>query len=128
LGARGFQRWLTSRVSWWREQCLPLLLARGRQVVDHQLQRCIGSAHRQVVPAIWTASRGTGVTDHAGTLRVIDFEHARIDLQARELVWHQAIGVYDRITWGFVRYILGYRRSMAPQVRVLITGTQPRPR
>jgi hypothetical protein len=43
-------------------------------------------------------------------------------LQARELVWHQAIGVYDRITWGFVRYILGYRRSMAPQVRVLITG------
>jgi adenylate kinase family enzyme len=57
-----------------------------------------------------------------------------LDLPARTCLWgiaqrrlrhgggqHQAIGVYDRITWGFVRYILGYRRSMAPRVRALIT-------
>jgi adenylate kinase family enzyme len=33
---------------------------------------------------------------------------------------HDAIGVYDRITLGFIRYILSYRKAMAPRVRTLI--------
>jgi adenylate kinase family enzyme len=33
---------------------------------------------------------------------------------------HAAIGVYDRITLNFIRYITGYRRQMAPRVRQLI--------
>jgi adenylate kinase family enzyme len=33
---------------------------------------------------------------------------------------HQAIGVYDRVNWDFVRYAISYRRKMAPRVRSLI--------
>jgi adenylate kinase family enzyme len=33
---------------------------------------------------------------------------------------HQANGEYNRITWNFARYIIGYRKTMAPRVRSLI--------
>ncbi len=56
-----------------------------------------------------------------------------LDLPAASCLWgiaqrrwryrggqHAQVGVYDRITWSFVRYIAGYRRSMRPRVHQLL--------
>jgi adenylate kinase family enzyme len=56
-----------------------------------------------------------------------------LDLPAATCLWGIAVrrlrhrgrqderaGVYDRITWQFLRYVTGYRRSMAPRVHALI--------
>jgi adenylate kinase family enzyme len=56
-----------------------------------------------------------------------------LDLPSRACLWgifqrrlrhgggqHPTIGVYDRITWGFIRYVVGYRRKMAPRIRALM--------
>lgn len=55
-----------------------------------------------------------------------------LDLPARTCLWgiaqrrrhyrggQHADGVYDRFTWSFIRYILGYRRLMRPRVTALI--------
>ncbi len=33
---------------------------------------------------------------------------------------NDSTGVYDRVTWNFIRYVWDYRKSMAPRVRQLI--------
>jgi adenylate kinase family enzyme len=55
-----------------------------------------------------------------------------LDLPAAACLWgiiqrrlrhgggQHAGGVYDRITWTFIRYVIGYRRAMRPRVRRLI--------
>jgi adenylate kinase family enzyme len=55
-----------------------------------------------------------------------------LDLPARTCLWgiaqrrwryrggQHTDGVYDRITWSFITYVLGYRRSMRPRVTALL--------
>jgi adenylate kinase family enzyme len=60
-----------------------------------------------------------------------------LDLSAAACLWgivqrrlrhgggQHAGGVYDRITWGFIRYVISYRRAMRPRVRNLIREHGP---
>lgn len=82
----GFQHWLTSRISWWFERSGSLLRAGDKQAIDQHLAALHalgapdgGPCHLDYQPRNW-------LLDQAGTLRVIDFEHARIGLQARDFV------------------------------------------
>jgi adenylate kinase family enzyme len=33
---------------------------------------------------------------------------------------HTAVGIYDRVTWQFIVYVVNYRRKMSPRIRRLI--------
>ena len=60
-----------------------------------------------------------------------------LDLPAAACLWgiaqrhwryrggQHADGVYDRITWSFITYVLGYRRSMRPRVAALLAEHGP---
>lgn len=74
-----FQHWLTGRVGSWREQAAGLLSASERRIIDQHLAalRMLGVpsggvCHLDYQPRNW-------LLDHSGTLRVIDFEHTRLD-------------------------------------------------
>jgi len=82
----GFRQWLDHRVRSWRERADPLLAPADRALIDRHLSVLArfdaplgGPAHLDYQPRNWLADRD-------GTLRVIDFEHARIDVQARDFV------------------------------------------
>ena len=62
-----------------------------------------------------------------------------LDLPARSCLWgilrrrvryrggqHPDVGVYDQVNFDFIRYIIGYRRSMGPRVKTLIADHAPR--
>lgn len=64
-----------------------------------------------------------------------------LDLPARSCLWgilrrrlryrggqHPDVGVYDRVNLDFIRYVIGYRRSMGPRVKALIADHAPKPR
>lgn len=82
----GFQEWVATRIRWWRDQAAPLLSAGEQDLIDHHLAALHdldapsgGPCHLDYQPRNW-------LIDSAGTLRVIDFEHARVCLQARDFV------------------------------------------
>jgi adenylate kinase family enzyme len=63
-----------------------------------------------------------------------------LDLPARTCLWgiaqrrwryrggQHTDGVYDRVTWSFIKYVIGYRRSMRPRVSALLAEHGPHAR
>lgn len=106
---QGFQQWLDDRISWWLRQASPMLSARDQQVIEHHLAALrtlgvpdAGPGHFDFQPRNW-------VIDQAGTLRVIDFEHSRVGLQARDFTrlhfryWASSPSLRDAFFDGYQR-------------------------
>jgi hypothetical protein len=107
----GFRHWLDDRASWWQRQSAPLLSAGDQRVINDHLAALQalgipdgGPGHFDFQPRNW-------VVDGAGTLRVIDFEHARIGLQARDFTrlhfryWATRPGLRDAFLDGYQRQL-----------------------
>ncbi|MBO2465024.1 topology modulation protein [Actinomadura sp. LCR2-06] len=89
-----------------------------------QLQHDLVAADRWVIDG-----------NYAGTLPIRLHRATHVvflDLPATTCLWgilqrrwryrggQHADGVYDTINWGFIKYVWGYRKSMAPRVRALL--------
>jgi hypothetical protein len=105
----GFQDWLDSRIHRWREQAAVLLASWEARLVDWHLSALHalgtppgGPCHLDYQPRNW-------LLDQAGTLRVVDFEHSRTGLQARDFVrlhfrcWASRPGLRDAFFDGYGR-------------------------
>jgi len=80
----GFQQWLTGRAAGWRARCAPLLSREETRVADRHLTALAAPGTPPGVPRHLDYQPRNWLIDEAGTLRVIDFEHARVSLRARD--------------------------------------------
>jgi Ser/Thr protein kinase RdoA (MazF antagonist) len=104
-----FPSWLDDRVRYWSSQAENLLPAEDAAVVDSHIAalRTLGvpdglPCHLDFQPRNW-------LVDESGNLSVIDFEHARTDLPARDLVrlrfrvWPSRPDLHDAFFNGYGR-------------------------
>jgi adenylate kinase family enzyme len=100
----------------WQPMPREQFAARQRQLVDSP-QWLIEGNHASTLPIRLAA---------ADTLVFLDLPAITCLAGILQRRWkyrggQHADGVYDRITWDFVKYIWGYRKSMRPRIRQLIT-------
>lgn len=115
----GFQNWLDSRIGWWRRKAESLLTNAEKRIIDHRIAalRALetppgGPCHFDFQPRNW-------LTSPNGKLSVIDFEHSRIGLQARDLTrlhfryWASQPDLRDA-------FLSGYARAITPASKEII--------
>lgn len=88
-------------------------------------QRTVVSAERWLIDGNYASTLSIRLAA-ADTLVFLDLPAATCLLGVLQRRWrygrgqHPSAGVYSRITWGFVRYIIGYRSRMRPKVLRLL--------
>jgi Ser/Thr protein kinase RdoA (MazF antagonist) len=104
-----FPGWLDDRIRHWTGQVKTLLSAEDAMVVDSHLAalRMIGVPHG--VPCHLDFQPRNWLLDESGNLSLIDFEHARTDLPARDFVrlrfrvWPSRLDLQDAFFDGYGR-------------------------
>lgn len=84
--ARNYMQWLTSRASYWLETAEPLLSRQQQVIVRAHLEALAERDFPTAVPCHLDFQPRNWLADHAGTVRLIDFEHARHGPPERDLV------------------------------------------
>lgn len=91
------------------------------------LQRAITAAPHWLVEGNYISSLPIRLAA-ADTVIFLDLPAATCLLGVLQRRWryrggqHPQVGVYDRITWAFVKYVLGYRTAMVPRVEAAIAA------
>lgn len=106
-----FARWIHTRLSWWLERSAQLLTGEEQALVRRHVDALATLPTPDGVPCHLDYQPRNWLIDDAAGIGIIDFEHARVDVAARDLVrltfrhWRTQPALRDAFFYGYGRHL-----------------------